>query len=108
MTPRTPQNEPIRAAGKLPEVLDLSEVAAFLRVREQDVVNAVYDQDLPGRMVGSEWRFLRSALETWLQTKPPQESRKPHWKEEKEIPWKEEEEIPFEDGPASGAHRNEW
>jgi excisionase family DNA binding protein len=76
MTEPTPVGEPspVRAAG-WPEVLTLAEAAAYLRVPEADVVRMVGPRGLPGRLVGSEWRFSRMALEQWLRT-PPEPSSK--------------------------------
>src|SRR5437867_3705060 len=42
----------------LTEVLTLAEAAAYLRVSEADVVRLAQQQDLPGRLIGTEWRFL--------------------------------------------------
>lgn len=69
------RNPPLVQAGGWPEVLTLAEAAAYLRVREADVVRMVGPRGLPGRLVGSEWRFSRSALEQWLRT-PPEPSSK--------------------------------
>src|SRR5437016_1716786 len=46
------------ANGIEAEILTLPEAAAYLRVGEQDVLRMVHDQGLPGRQVGTEWRFL--------------------------------------------------
>ncbi len=72
----TPSGEPspVRAAG-WPEVLTLAEAAAFLRVTEADVVRMVGPRGLPGRLIGSEWRFSRTALDDWLRTPPEPSSR---------------------------------
>jgi excisionase family DNA binding protein len=72
---RTASAPPLAAAALLPqatltEVLTLTEAAAYLRVSEADVVRLVQQQDLPGRLIGTEWRFLKSALPNWLQTPP--------------------------------------
>jgi len=48
------------------DVLTLSEAAAFLRVAEKDVLRLAQVQELPGRKISSEWRFLRSGLRDWL------------------------------------------
>jgi excisionase family DNA binding protein len=59
------------------DVLNLSEAAAYLRFSETDVVRLVYEQGLPGRQLGTEWRFLRDAIQNWLATgSPTVESRK--------------------------------
>jgi excisionase family DNA binding protein len=51
-------------------VLTLAEAAAYLRVPEAEVVRMVGPRGLPGRLIGSEWRFSRTALEQWLRTPP--------------------------------------
>jgi excisionase family DNA binding protein len=47
-------------------VMTLSETATFLRVSEEAVLLAITEQGLEGRQIGSDWRFLRSAVEDWL------------------------------------------
>ena len=59
----------------LTEVLTLAEAAAYLRVSEADVVRLAQQQDLPGRLIGTEWRFLKSAIQDWLKTPPKAGSR---------------------------------
>jgi excisionase family DNA binding protein len=53
------------------EVLTLAEAAAYLRLSEADVVQLVHSQGLPGRFTGSEWRFLKTAIQQWLSTSSP-------------------------------------
>ena len=48
------------------DVLTLREAAAYLRVAEADVLRMAREQELPGRLIGTEWRFLKSALQCWL------------------------------------------
>lgn len=50
------------------EVLTLAEAAAYLRVTEAEVLEAVQSQDLPGAQIGASWRFLKPALREWLWT----------------------------------------
>ena len=52
------------------EVLTLAEAATYLRVSEAAVVRLVQQQELPGRLIEDEWRFLKSALQDWLRTPP--------------------------------------
>jgi excisionase family DNA binding protein len=49
-------------------VLTLSEVAEYLRLPQGTIMELVNQQGLPGRQIGSEWRFLRSAVDDWLRT----------------------------------------
>ena len=59
------------------DVLTLAEAAAYLRLPEQDVIDAALSQGLPGRLVGGEWRFLKPALQQWLgASQPTAEMRK--------------------------------
>ena len=60
---------PVRSV-EWPEVLTLAEAAAYLRVPETDVVRMVGPRVLPGRLIGSEWRFSKTALDQWLRTPP--------------------------------------
>jgi excisionase family DNA binding protein len=54
------------SAAPEPRVLTLSEAATYLRVPENAVLKLIAEQGLPGRQIGSEWRFLHSALDIWL------------------------------------------
>jgi excisionase family DNA binding protein len=48
------------------EVLTLPEAAHLLRLEDAAVRAAADAGELPGRRVGEEWRFSRSALLDWL------------------------------------------
>jgi excisionase family DNA binding protein len=54
-------------AKSLPYVLTLSEAAALLRLQADKVEELVAKGELPGRRIDREYRFLRPALEAWLQ-----------------------------------------
>lgn len=47
-------------------VLDLAEAAELLRVPENDLQALAESGEIPGRRIGSEWRFSRQALLRWL------------------------------------------
>ncbi len=51
------------------EVFTLEEAAAFLRVSQEAVMRLVVQENLPGRQIEGQWRFLRAALGTWLSEK---------------------------------------
>jgi len=53
-----------RAAGT--EVLTLKEAGAYLRVSAGELKKLAEAGGVPARLVGNDWRFLRSALEEWL------------------------------------------
>ena len=57
------------------EVLTLAEAAAYLRLPEAVVTQLVRLQGLPGRFAGTDWRFLKSALQDWLRITPARGSR---------------------------------
>jgi excisionase family DNA binding protein len=66
---------PTGTSGAGSEVLTLAEAAAYLRVAEEEVLRLANLQELPGRRIGGEWRFLKIALQDWLRT-PPRSSGK--------------------------------
>jgi excisionase family DNA binding protein len=57
------------------EVLTLAEAAVYLRMPEPDVLRLVAEQALPGRRLGNEWRFLKTAIQQWLSTTPAKENK---------------------------------
>jgi excisionase family DNA binding protein len=71
-------NPPLAAMnGAAADVITLAEAAAYLRLSETDIVELVHTQNLPCRLVGSEWRFLKAAIQQWLTSgSPTPQSRK--------------------------------
>ena len=57
--------EVLRAAEP-PEVLTTEQLAALLQVDEATVRRLAAQGELPGRKVGGDWRFSRSAVLAWL------------------------------------------
>lgn len=53
------------------DVLTLADAAKYLRLKRAQVLALAERGDLPGRQVGDDWRFLKSALQDWLRGKPP-------------------------------------
>jgi excisionase family DNA binding protein len=51
-----------------PEILNAAQAAEFLQIEEPVVVELAEARKLPGRKLGSAWRFSRAALVTWLST----------------------------------------
>ena len=49
-----------------PDVLTLEEVASLLSVPPDAVSELAESGELPGRRIGSEWRFARAAVLDWL------------------------------------------
>ena len=52
----------------LPDVLTPAQAAAFLQVAVEVVVQEADGGRLPGRKLGADWRFSRSAITAWLAT----------------------------------------
>jgi excisionase family DNA binding protein len=65
-----PAAQPVEVNGgpATTEVLTLAEAAAYLRLAEPEVERLIHEQGLPARKVGSEWRFLKAAIQHWLAT----------------------------------------
>ncbi len=57
------------------EVMNSGETAAFLRVNRDTVIREARAGRLPGRRIGKEWRFSRTALLEWLARGPDDEDR---------------------------------
>jgi excisionase family DNA binding protein len=73
----SPTPPPAAVNGAPGEVFTLAEAAAYLRLSEAEVVRLVHSQGLPGRFTGSEWRFLKTAIQQWLSVSmPTAEARK--------------------------------
>jgi excisionase family DNA binding protein len=60
--------EPDPPPDDLPEVLNLDETAALLRVRKRVLSDMANRGEIPARKVGREWRFSRPKLHDWLGT----------------------------------------
>jgi excisionase family DNA binding protein len=74
----------------LPDVLTLSEAAAYLRVSEAEIVELMRRQELPGRKVGEQWRFLRAGIQEWLRRPEKENFWWKHFGALKEDPYLEE------------------
>lgn len=59
------------ANGPAGDVLTLAEAAVYLRLPEAEVVRLATAEGLPGRLLGSEWRFFKGALQQWLSVSQP-------------------------------------
>jgi len=64
-----PERPPIgfsRPASGSPEVLTTAQLAKLLQVEEKAVRDLARRGELPGRKIGRDWRFSRSAVIDWL------------------------------------------
>jgi excisionase family DNA binding protein len=48
------------------EILTLGEAAEYLRVSPEKLHDLVQHAQIPGRLVGEEWRFSKTALTAWV------------------------------------------
>lgn len=49
------------------EIMTLTELANYLKVAEKTVVRMARDGKIPGTKVASQWRFMRSKVDQWLE-----------------------------------------
>src|SRR5947209_13361922 len=103
-TAREPVSNPVSATAPAPvaaapaaapngDVFTLTDAAAYLRLPERVVEDLVYTQGLPGRRMGVEWRFLKSAIQDWLKISSPPMSEKEVWESVAGI-WKDDPTVP--------------
>ena len=50
----------------LHNIMNLKEIAEYLRLSETKVERQVMQGRIPGRKIEGEWRFLKSAVDDWL------------------------------------------
>jgi len=51
------------------EIMTLTELANYLKVAEKTVVRMARDGKIPGTKVASQWRFMRSKVDQWLENR---------------------------------------
>ena len=64
-------NTPAANGQPVTDVLTLAEAATFLRVGADELKSAADAGRVPGRLIGTEWRFVKTALVEWLSTASP-------------------------------------
>jgi len=50
-------------------LMDIEELADYLRLRKQTIYNWLYQKKISGFKVGGVWRFDRKEIETWLKSR---------------------------------------
>ena len=48
------------------QVMTVPELADYLRVHRSTIYKLVKNEELPAFKVGADWRFLRSAIDSWI------------------------------------------
>lgn len=59
-----------------PEVMNAEQAGQFLQIDEKVVVEMAEAGKLPGRKLGTAWRFSRAALVAWLSGPQPKSDKK--------------------------------
>lgn len=54
------------------DIWTIKELAAYLKLKEKTVYALVRKGELPGFKVGGSWRFKKSDLENWIDTRKKQ------------------------------------
>lgn len=62
---------PTRHGSISPDILDLDQLADYLRVVPAEVVEKIAEGGLPGRRFGTEWRFSTAAVAAWMAGSDP-------------------------------------
>ncbi|MCP4401454.1 MAG: helix-turn-helix domain-containing protein [bacterium] len=52
----------------MPDVLTLEEVASYLRLPKETIERQTLYGQFPGRKIEDSWRFLKAAIDEWLQS----------------------------------------
>jgi excisionase family DNA binding protein len=52
----------------LQDVLTLEEVASYLRLPKETIERQAVQGKIPGRRIEESWRFLKKAIDDWLQS----------------------------------------
>ena len=71
-----------------PEIMTMEEAAAMLQVSTRTIQRMVADGRMPGRQVGSQWRFHRDQLREWVrgETESPRDrERREHEISQREL-----------------------
>jgi len=53
-------------ANPKPDVLNVEEVAAYLRIPRSSVYKLAKHRRIPSQKAGRQWRFSRKAIDDWL------------------------------------------
>ncbi len=54
--------------SKMSRLMDIEELADYLRLRKQTIYNWLHQRKMTGIKVGGVWRFDRQEIEKWLKS----------------------------------------
>jgi excisionase family DNA binding protein len=66
VAPQQQDSAPAPAAPSVPEVMTLSEAAAYMRVGEEDVLSVIQEGELKAKKIGTSYRISRKAVDEFL------------------------------------------
>jgi len=49
------------------DVLTIKQIAEFLQMNERTIYNLVKKRKIPAFKVGSDWRFLKTDIDNWIE-----------------------------------------
>jgi len=64
---RRNRDEKVEMAESLPEIMTIQEVAAYLRISVSTVTKNAKSGEIPGKLLGSSWRFSRKMIEKMME-----------------------------------------
>ncbi|MCU0652340.1 MAG: helix-turn-helix domain-containing protein [Candidatus Omnitrophica bacterium] len=53
----------------MPRLIDVDELADYLRLKKQTIYNWLHQRKISGIKVGGVWRFDRKEVDAWLKSK---------------------------------------
>ena len=53
----------------MPSLLDIDDLASYLKLRKQTIYNWLHQRKITGIKVGGVWRFDRREIESWLNSR---------------------------------------
>jgi len=53
----------------MPRLIDVDELADYLRLKKQTIYNWLHQRKISGIKVGGVWRFDRREVDAWLKSK---------------------------------------
>ncbi len=53
----------------MPRLMDVDELARYLKLRRQTIYNWLHQKKISGMKVGGVWRFERREVDAWLKSR---------------------------------------
>jgi excisionase family DNA binding protein len=60
------QDKKTRPSEEKNDIMTAAEVAEFFRISHKSVINRAQAGDIPGKQIGSLWRFSRKKIEQFI------------------------------------------